>query len=165
MNPTLKYLVWMGLSAIGLQAYGQKADIPPPAARDVVVVKARALASKGVSYVPSLPENAVNPFEPDASRAAKAAPVGAVVVPEIKPAIGDDQRLRTLAPLLQPTGTISIGGEAVLLFGQKKFKVGELIPIIFEGGTYNVQLTDIQPTSFSIKIGGAELTRPIKLKN
>lgn len=161
MRPPLRlFTLVFGVSAIVTDLFAQRADIQPPKAREVVVGRARALVDRDVEAAAKLPEKATNPFDPSAGQPV----IEQVVVPQaLAPTrLSDDAQLRKLAGTLQPTGTITLGGDAYLLFGQKKFKVGESLPIVFEGGTYSVLVTDIQSTSFSIRFGEAEIVRPIK---
>lgn len=139
----------------------QRADLLPPKAREQVVERAEALVSRDTSVAARLPENGVNPFDPTAGKAVVevAAPQSKVVA---RASLSDEQKLKAIAPQIQPTGTMVLGGEAYLLFGQKKLKVGDALPIIFEGDTYNVLVTDIQTINFSIRLGESELVRPIQ---
>lgn len=153
-------LVGIALAATtNLQA--QRADLLPPKAREKVVERAEALVNRGAADAARLPGNGVNPFDPTAGKAVveAAAPQPKVVA---RATLSDEQKLKAIAPQIQPTGTMFLGGEAYLLFGQKKFKVGDTLPIIFEGDTYNVLVTDIQTINFSIRLGESELVRSIK---
>ncbi|MFH1499715.1 MAG: hypothetical protein ABII82_18035 [Verrucomicrobiota bacterium] len=156
------HLLLLALSApfVTSTVSAQRADILPPKAREAVVERAKALMNRDTEAAARLPEKAINPFDPASGQPVVEEPT---VVQPIAPArMSDDLQLRKLAGTLNPTGTISLGGDAYLLFGQKKFKVGESLPIVFEGVTYNVLVTDIQSTSFSIRFGEAEIVRPIK---
>lgn len=138
----------------------QRADILPPKAREAVVERAKALVERDNEAAARLPERPINPFDPSAGQPADEQPSAPQPIAPAR--LSDDALLRKLAGNVLPTGTISLGGEAYLLFGQKKLKVGESLPIVFEGTTYTVLLTDIQSTSFSIRYGEAEIVRPIK---
>lgn len=139
-------------------ASAQKSDLVPAGVRAEVVAKANELATRDIESLARLPDDPTNPFTgklPKVS-AQTAAPVA------VRSLLSDDQKLNAIAGSIQPTGTIALGGESYLLFGQKKFKVGDSIPIVFEGVTYDVVFTDIQSTRFSIRLGDADLVRPIK---
>lgn len=138
--------------------WAQRADLLPPLTRDKVVERAHKLVDRDNETAARLPEDRINPFDPTAGQQIET-PVETTpqrVVP------GDAQVLKAIAPQIQPTGAMVLGGEAYLLFGQKKFKVGDSMPIVFEGVTYNVLVTDIQTINFSIRLGESELVRPIK---
>lgn len=69
--------------------------------------------------------------------------------------------LTALADQLEPKGTFVLGGESIILLGQKKLKVGERYPITFEGAVYELEITSIETTRFSVRYKNEELTRPI----
>jgi hypothetical protein len=70
--------------------------------------------------------------------------------------------LETIAPQINPTGAITLGGQPLLLFGQKKIRIGDQLPIIFEGERYTLVISRIETSSFTLRLGAAEVTRPIK---
>lgn len=71
--------------------------------------------------------------------------------------------LSALADQLEPKGTFVVGGDAIILIGQKKLKVGEKLPISFEGSIYELEITSIEATRFSVRFKNEELTRPIAI--
>lgn len=77
-------------------------------------------------------------------------------------ALNEQDLLKSLAATVTPSGTMQLGDQLILLFGQKKLKVGDRIPIVFQGSTYELQISAIERTSFSLRINNAEITRPIK---
>lgn len=121
------------------------------------------LARKYVDAVPVLTINSlgdvVNPFSPASFGKGNKAdnPNGKSKLPS-----SDKDLLALLAEQLNPTGTFFLNGEPLLLFGQKKVKVGELIPITLDGITFEVEVTAIERINFSLKYKQEELTRPIK---
>ena len=50
----------------------------------------------------------------------------------------------------------------MLLFHEKKLKVGDNLKITVEGVDYSVTISAIDQTSFKIRLNGEEVTRPIK---
>lgn len=74
----------------------------------------------------------------------------------------DRELLIALAGQLNPTGTLFAGGEPILLFGQKKMKVGDHLSINFDGAPYEVIVSDIQSTNFTVRLNKEEYTRPIQ---
>ena len=100
-----------------------------------------------------------NPFNPVAVASAQSAVVAAE---SAAPVVADRDRLSQLASQLIPTGSVQLGGTAYLLFGQKKFKVGDSLPISFQGSIYELVITAIERTSFSLRLNNEEITRPIK---
>lgn len=143
-----------------VSALAQRAgDIPPPARRAATLEQARALltakSAEGIEAEAVL-KNPFNPAKPEpVADASSSAPVAVARV-------GDRERLESIAPLVQPSGTMQLGDVSILLFGQKKFKVGDRLPIVFEGVTYELQISVIDRTSFGLRLNNEEITQPIK---
>lgn len=66
------------------------------------------------------------------------------------------------AAQINPSGTAQLGNTAILLFGQKKLKVGDTIPFVFQGIAYELVVSVIDRTFFSLRLNDEEITRPIK---
>jgi hypothetical protein len=79
--------------------------------------------------------------------------------------LGDREVLIALANSVAPSGTMQLGDTPILLFGQKKLKVGDSLPIVFQGATYNVYIGGIERTSFTLRLNKEEIIRPIKPVN
>jgi hypothetical protein len=86
----------------------------------------------------------------------------AVEVPEVVVTVADRDRLLLLAPRVIPTGSVQLGNTGMLLFGQKRLKVGDVIPIVFQSITYDLQITAIDRTTFTLRLNNEEIIRPIK---
>jgi hypothetical protein len=69
--------------------------------------------------------------------------------------------LETIAPQINPTGSVNLGGRPLLLFGQKKIRVGDELPITYDGERYTLVISRIETSSFTLRLGAAEVTRPI----
>jgi hypothetical protein len=146
-------------SSVATAAFAQKADILPAARRIPVVEAAKRLVQQPDAA--PLPDELKNPFSPTPLVRETSGPVR-----EAAPAtVTDRQLLETIARQIDPTGTVSIGGEPFLLFGQKRIKVGDALPITFDGQQYELVITAIKPTSFTLRLRGEELTRSIKPAN
>jgi len=79
--------------------------------------------------------------------------------------MADRDILAAVAVSVVPSGTIKLGDTQLLLFGQKKLKVGDAVPIVFQGTTYELQITGIERTSYTLRLNKEEITRPIKPVN
>ncbi|MDF3057211.1 MAG: hypothetical protein K0R17_1426 [Rariglobus sp.] len=79
--------------------------------------------------------------------------------------LGDREILSNVAASVTPSGTMKLGDTLILLFGQKKLKVGDSIPIVFQGSTYDVYISGIDRTTFTLRLNKEEITRPIKPVN
>ena len=64
-----------------------------------------------------------------------------------------------------PSGIARFDGEAILIFGQKKLKVGDRLTITFEGADYDLEIAAINSTTFTLRYNGEEITRSIKPGN
>jgi hypothetical protein len=148
-------------------AIAATADIASPVTRQAPLKRAQELAAEPTP-VP-LPSSLVNPFnppafgEPDpeeqaAIAAAKAAEAAAAV--KDRPATEADLLAR-IAEKITPSGTVTIGNEPLLIFGQKRLRVGDTLTVSYDGKDYKVELTAIQRSTFSLRFNRAELTRRI----
>ncbi len=151
------FLLIIGISAT--VACGEPlSDIPSPLKRVDTVNFAKGIVSTRSEL--AQPENAgsyKSPFNPAEAPSSSAAPgEGRVSIPD------EFAQLAQIAPNVTPSGSVKIGGEFFLLFGQKRFKVADHLPIVFEGKPYELEIVEIQNTSFTLRLNGVEITRPIK---
>ncbi len=106
-----------------------------------------AVAAVGrVSNVPAQTGNPANPATP-------AAPAG----PR-----NDRELLQAIAGSIKPGGSMVIGGQPTLLFGQKRVKAGGVLTITFEGNQYTLEVVSIDRTNFTLRLNREEFTRSIK---
>jgi hypothetical protein len=104
----------------------------------------------------------INPFTLNGSRMAEAEPdQGQAAAAKAAMMASNRSLLIALAELLEPKGTFIVGGEAIILLGQKKLKVGDVYPITFEGAVFELEITAIETTRFSVRYKNEEITRPI----
>jgi hypothetical protein len=131
-----------------------KADIATPQVRSASIVAAEAVLGPRDFKHKADASDILNPF----------APARAVVKAEAAPVArpSDQEFINTLAAQLSPTGALQMGGQAFLLFGEKKVKVGEFIPINFDNETYEVELLDLTRTAFTVRLNNVQTTRSIK---
>jgi hypothetical protein len=142
------------LCAVAALNAAPKADVATPQARAVVVKNAEKLLTPKVHQYEVGKIDLVNPFSP-----AKA-PVK-VDIKSARP-VTDHEFLVTLAAQLNPTGVLVLGDQSLLLFGEKKVKVGEPIRITFDKETYEVELVDLSRTAFTVRLNNEQTTRSIK---
>ncbi|HTZ20039.1 MAG TPA: hypothetical protein VMC06_04085 [Opitutaceae bacterium] len=143
-----------------------QSDLVPSAKRAVMVELAGKIARQH-SPVP-LPADYPHPFSPPGfeqrdPEEEKAKAIAQTTSEPAKPA-GDRQILEAIAPRVTPDGTAILPrtGEPVLFFRQKKLKVGDHLTITFDGHDYEVEITAIDRTTFSMRLNRAEITRPIQ---
>lgn len=145
------------LALSGATAPAQPADVLPPARREAAVETARRLIE--AAEPAALAGEMRNPFTEYAPRRPAEAPATASRAPS-RP--GNRELLEKIAPLVNPSGMVRLGGEPILLFGQKRIKVGDTLPILFDGDPYILVISGIEGTSFTLRLNGEELTRPIQ---
>jgi hypothetical protein len=137
--------------------FGQGADIPPSEPRAAIVAKVTALAeSRGKVVV--LPDDLVNPF----TGVVREQTVVEVATGPIPVGLSGPELLSQLAATIPSTGTLVFGGNAMLLLGPKKIKVGEKIPVNFEGKDYQLTLMSVTPTTFTVQLGKELSTRTVR---
>jgi len=84
--------------------------------------------------------------------------------PAEAPAVkGPREILESVASLIKPDGTFVIQGQPILVFRQRRLKVGDKFTITFDGTDYELELVAIASTSFTLRYKDEETTRPIKL--
>ena len=140
-------------------------DLVSPKQREKIVADAVRVAEARGKIQP-LPSPLPNPFVPKEAEAAIAQSVPAApVVPAapITPKLVGGELLATLAARIPATGTVSLGGNPILLVGQKRLKVGDTFTISFEGQSYDLSIAAVTPTSFTVKRGENIHTRPVKM--
>lgn len=76
--------------------------------------------------------------------------------------LSDLEILRTIAPGIQPTGTMLIGDEPYLLIGDRRLKVGDQITVTFDGGVYRIVLSSIERNAYVLRLNEQELAREFK---
>jgi hypothetical protein len=155
MNIKSILIIFCIVSCQGIAA-GVTADIAPMQKRAATVGLATSLAKSGrPEDLPPIDPSA-NPFKDS----------GLVITdqdgPKIKP-VNDHDLLELLAEQLNPTGTFIMGGEPILLFGQKKIKVGDKLPLSYEGAIYNVEIVAIERISFTVALNQEKFSRPIEV--
>lgn len=137
----------------------QPSDILPAPRRMETVETARRLVER--AEPPALPDEPRDPFTAVSPRRAETS----AAAPREAARPGNRQLLAAIAPLVNPTGTMRLGGEPILLFGQKRIKVGDRLPITFDGTPYILVISGIEGTSFTLRLNGEEITRPIQPAN
>lgn len=135
----------------------QSTDITPPETRVLVVKKILLVQdSRGKPF--TLPDGLINPF------------VGRVkieVAPEVQHlqvpvGLSGPELLSQLSEKVPSTGTLIFGGNAILLLGSKKVKIGEKIPVNHDGTVYELTLVAVTPTNFTVKLGNDVSTRSVR---
>jgi hypothetical protein len=146
-----------------------ESEIAPPDKRRVSVEKAAQLARQ--TKAAPLPVTLVLPFAPpgfdltDAEEAAAAAAAARIANqgnPGLPPPPSDHELLQEIASKVNPGGTVVFGGQPMLMFGKKPVKIGAHFTVTYKGNDYDLELTQIDSTNFTLRYKSDEITRPIK---
>lgn len=153
------FVFLVGLTVIPLMAVD--ASVAAPSMRQTSIDAAmRLLAPK--SGIPAT--EVMDPFHPPTLGDAAVAPRSGSQT-NARPPIGasrsDHDILVTIANGLKPRA-VSMGNSLFLFFGVKKTKVGDLLTLTFEDTVYQVQITAIDHSTFTLRLNREEFTRPIK---
>lgn len=168
MKKTFLITVLLGLVLGPAMAAAQVSDLLPPQKRAETVELATALLQ--TKELPAVTADTPSPFappafeqpDPEEQRARQAAAAAAAAAGVVSRPAGDRAILEDVSAHIIPTGIVRLGGEAILLFGQKKLKVGDRLTITFEGANYDLDITAIGTTTFTLRYNREEITRSIK---
>jgi hypothetical protein len=150
----------LAFGALVAFSFGQEAVSSPTQRQTTLDLAARLLASQENSAA-TLPAGLVDPYNPPGFGAPPASTSGKPG--EVAHTVASDRAiLDKIAPSIAPSGMMLFGGQPLLLFREKKLKVGDSLTITFEGTDYVVVIAGIDQSSFKIRLNREEITRPIK---
>jgi hypothetical protein len=149
---TYRWLVYA--LALGLPVSGM-AQVSSPAKRLESLDLAARLLAPQENRASSLPADLVDLFS--SSRASLRAKTSGR-----SSSSSDRETLLKIVEKVKPSGMLMMRGEPLLLFREKKLKVGDTLNIAFEGSEYVLVITGIESTSFKVSLNHEEITRPIK---
>jgi len=135
---------------------GQSPGVSLPSNRELIVAAALSLETARTGPI-IVTEDVGNPFNWPEDLVPEAISVGELTAPA--PVVLDTALLARLAAQIPATGTMNIGSEYILLLGQKRIRVGELVTTIFEGKSYELTIVNIARTSFTVGRGTITHTR------
>ena len=163
LSLTAARLLALGLlSSSFAHAKTPASDLTSPEKRRTVVEQASQLAKPSKAAV--LPEELTSPFSPpgfdlpDGAEPATSTVKG-VVAPKLS---SDRELLEQIATKIPPTGTIFINGEARLMFAKRTVRIGDHFTVTFNNQDYDLELVNIDRTTFTLRLNREEITRPIK---
>ncbi len=151
-------------------------DIAPAAKRRPTVELAQKIAS--VAAPVPLAAESVLPFNPVAfsqpdpeeqraleqaaanQRAQAAAPTGGAG--QARPGATDREQLAAIASQIRPSGSMLVRGEPRLILQSRFVKIGDKFTVTYSGVDYVLELTAIDLTTFTLRLNGEAITRPIK---
>ncbi len=119
--------------------------------------KVRSLLTNEVRPIDeALVARAPSPFVPDLGKKVAAEGNQAEV------ALSDEELLLELSNYVNPTGIFMFGGDFYLIFKEKKLKVGSELEVTFNDVEYNVTITEITGSTYTIRRGDSELQLKLK---
>lgn len=179
MNPARRLhspALWALAILCGMLAPAARAriesELAPPDKRKVSVEKSVALAKQRA--VAPLPADLPDPYAPpgfnltdaeEAAAAAAAARQAALLNPGAGAPVApptDRQLLESIVAKIVPSGSLYLGGKPLLMFGKRFVKIGSHFTVTYKGTDYDLELTDIDGSNYTLRYNREEITRPIK---
>jgi hypothetical protein len=158
----------LGMGAPGAWAR-MDSELAPPDKRSVFVDKAKLIAKQ--THAAPLPLTLNQPFAPpgfdltdaeEAAAAAEASRRANAGNPAIPAPPSDRQLLAEIAAKVRPGGTFMFQGRPLLIFGKSYVKTGSHFTVTYKGNDYDLELTQIDGTNFTLRYKNDEITRPIQ---
>jgi uncharacterized membrane protein len=149
-----------------------ESELAPPDKRKATVEKAATLAKRTV--VAPLASDLADPYAPpgfdltdaeEAAAAAAAARQAALLNPGAAGVAApptDRQLLESIVAKIVPSGSLFAGGKPMLMFGKRFVKIGSHFTVTYKGTDYDLELTDIDGSNYTLRYNREEITRPIK---
>lgn len=133
-----------------------------------VAVEKATLYSKRVKPA-ALPATLPLPFAPvnfdltDAEEAAAAAALLRQANPGAPAtAVTDHELLAEIVQKVRPSGSSSFRGQPLLMFGGRFVRIGAHFTVTYKGTDYDLELSKIEGTNFTLRYKSDEITRPIQ---
>jgi hypothetical protein len=149
-----------------------ESEVGTPEKRNLSVEKAAHLAKQ--TKAAALPAELLLPFAPpgfeltDAEEAAAAAEAARLAnaanpgTPAGPAAPTDHELLESIAGKIRPSGTIFLSGQPILMIGKRFVKTGAHFTVTYKGSDYDLELTEIDGSNFTLRYKSEEITRPIQ---
>jgi hypothetical protein len=177
MSPARRTLsAALGALVLGLlasQALARvESEVGTPEKRRQSVERAQRLAKP--TKAEALTVDTLQPFAPpgfeltDAEEAAAAAAAARLAAaanqgnPVGPAAPSDHELLESIAGKIRPSGTIFLGGQPILMIGKRFVKTGAHFTVTYKGADYDLELTQIDGSNFTLRYKSEEITRPIQ---
>jgi hypothetical protein len=78
------------------------------------------------------------------------------------PAITDHELLAEIVQKVRPSGSSSFRGQPLLMFGGRFVRIGTHFTVTYKGTDYDLELSKIEGTNFTLRYKSDEITRPIQ---
>jgi hypothetical protein len=156
--------IGLGIGVLGVvsisNAQSVSAILNQPAQRDAVIDAGHEFLAEREKLIVS-DKGAPDPFIGKVEEVA--APDPSLEAPVVKAVINEAELLQNLASRISARGTAIMGTDKFLLLSQKRLKVGDSTIINFEGRDYEVWLSDVTSTTFTIRRNDLTFTRAVLL--
>ncbi len=154
----MKRLLFLCVCSIAIPLWAAGPDLTPSATRAATIDSLKKwVRAPELEFGPSTPNPfSMAGFEASAHKNEPSAPAS--------DENNEPNLLGQLAESIPAKGRFVMGGEVILLIGNKKYKQGERVPVTHSGLIYELELTAIQTTKFTVRYRGEEFTRPINLR-
>jgi len=161
------------LGALASRAFARvESEVATPEKRHASVEKAASIAKQ--TKAAPLPAELIQPFAPpgfdltDAEEAAAAAAAARLAAaanmgnPAGPAAPSDHDVLEAISAKIKPSGTFVIGGQPILNIGKRFVKRGAHFTVTYKGSDYDLELTEIDGSNFTLRYKSEVITRPIQ---
>ncbi len=139
--------------------------------RKAVVEKAIRIAKQ--TKAEPLPAEIVLPFsapgfeltdaeEAAAAEAARKLANANSATPSGPAAPSDHEILEAIVSKIKPSGTSVFQGQPILMIGKKFVKTGAHFTVTYKGADYDLELTGIEGSNFTLRYKSEDITRPIQ---
>ena len=160
-------VVLLGVASLAVSAARAakvNSDIAPPEKRRATLEEAEKLAHRPAT--PPVAADLPQPFSPPGFTKPEAPVGGAAPDKNAAPVAAgpqtDREALEAVAAKIPTTGTIILGGKPLLISGVNRIEIGSHFTVVYGGQEYELELTAIDRTTFTVRYKGEEFTRPIK---
>ena len=134
---------------LSVSCFGQE-SVTAPAKRQTTLDLANHLLASRENAAAVLPADLVDPFNPPGFGNVPTA--GTRVGETAHAKASDSEILQEIASRITPSGMVLFNDQPILLFREKRLKVGDTLTITFEGTDYLVVISAIDQTSFKIRL-------------
>jgi hypothetical protein len=165
----------LGFAALGLFATALHArvesEVSTPEKRRAIVDKATKAAKQ--TKAEPLPAELLQPFSPpgfeltDAEEAAAAEAARKLAnansaTPTGPAAPSDHEILEAIVSKIKPSGSSVFQGQPILMIGKRFVKTGAHFTVTYKGTDYDLELTGIDGSNFTLRYKSEDITRPIQ---
>lgn len=174
MKTRLTILVFASLLHAGI--FAVKSAAAPSKAADLISMDKRRptveLAERLAhpAALKALPADLPQPFnppgfeqpDPEETRALAAAQALNTSVAAVAKPATDRELLAHIAARIQPSGTLHLGDDTLLIFGKKRLRPGDHITVTYDGQDYELELATVDQSTFTLRLNKEEFTRSLK---